>query len=80
MKKPGAFKHAKFDARELVEIPLTDEEKRGTTCPLHIGDRVRLIGGSQSLLVVDIEGDKVTVSLPDGDECTCPRVCWVRLD
>jgi hypothetical protein len=77
------MKRATFRSSDLVVVggpyPLP-----GTTGPVAIGDRVELASGSPELIVVDIDGDRVTAALREAgresvEEVTLPRICWRRL-
>jgi len=73
---------APFDPKHLSLVARADEFQDSREPPLRMGDRVQLNSGGPIALVVDIDGDQITVAWTDNaqiDETVFPRLCVHRV-
>jgi len=75
-------KRSSFDSRRLSLVAPGVRFQDDREPPLRIGDRVQLNSGGPVALVVDLDGEAITVAWTDAakiDESVFPRACIHRM-
>lgn len=77
------MKKRPIKASDLRRIGKAEDYRDGREPPLRIGDVVTLNSGGPTCLLVDIDGDAVTIAWRDGphvEEATLPEACIHRIN